>query len=167
MRQAAVSYAKALKILGVPGKDIQASEEILKKEPLLKKALENPFVTIKEKERAVSRIFPGTMKNFLCVVCARRDVSLLEEIWEAYEELERKEKGILKATLFYVTPPSPEQKEKIEGFLKDYFQKDKVELSMRKEPALLGGFVLEAGGHRFDNSLKGRFDGLKEKLTER
>lgn len=58
------------------------------------------------------------MKNFLKVTCKYQKISSIYDILEAYGDYSRKQKGILKAVLTYVTKPEEAQKEKMEDFLR-------------------------------------------------
>lgn len=78
--------------------------------PQLKGALENPLVSLKEKEHVIDRVFPQEMKNFLKVTCKYQKISSIYDILEAYGNYSRKQKGILKAVLTYVTKPEEAQK---------------------------------------------------------
>ena len=53
------------------------------------------------------------MKNFLKVTCKYQKISSIYDILEAYGDYSRKQKGILKAVLTYVTKPEEAQKEKM------------------------------------------------------
>ena len=59
---------------------------------------------------------PQEMKNFLKVTCKYQKISSIYDILEAYGNYSRKQKGILKAVLTYVTKPEEAQKEKMERF---------------------------------------------------
>ena len=132
------------------------TEKIFRSTPQLKGALENPLVSLKEKEHVIDRVFPQEMKNFLKVTCKYQKISSIYDILEAYGNYSRKQKGILKAVLTYVTKPEEAQKEKME-----------VILTLREDKSLIGGFILSAGDKEFDWSLRGRYNNLRQKLTRR
>ena len=89
------------------------------------------------------------------------------DILEAYGDYSRKQKGILKAVLTYVTKPEEAQKEKMEDFLRREFGAREVILTLREDKSLIGGFILSAGDKEFDWSLRGRYNNLRQKLTRR
>ena len=47
------------------------------------------------------------------------------------------------------------------------YQADKVDLTLKEDADLIGGFVLKVGDHVYDNSLKGKMRKLHQKLTWR
>lgn len=130
-------------------------------------ALENPTITKKEKENVVEKLFSDDIKSFLKVVCDNDDIACFDEAVEYYDELKRKTDKIIKAEFDYVTMPKDEQLERIKQYLMKQYQADKVELTLKEEKDLIGGFVLKVGDHVYDNSLSGKMRKLQQKLTWR
>ena len=167
MTVTAVNYAKVLKELSVSEKSIQDTREIFREVRELTESLENPLVPFESKSRVIDRVIPEDMKNFVKVVCKHHETGLLEEIFEDYDELCRKQAGVMKAVMWYVTLPKPEQLEGIKAFLCREFQVQKAEIEMKEDKSLIGGFILQAGGREYDWSLRGRYRKLEQKLTRR
>ena len=124
-------------------------------------------ITKKEKENVVEKLFPDDIKSFLKVVCDNDDIACFDEAVEYYDELKRKTDKIIKAEFDYVTMPKDEQLERIKQYLMKQYQADKVELTLKEEKDLIGGFVLKVGDHVYDNSLSGKMRKLQQKLTWR
>ena len=99
MTETSINYAKALYELSVPEEAVLETEKIFEGTPQLKGVLENPLVSLKEKEHVIDRVFPQEMKNFLKITCKYQKISSIEEILEAYGDYSRKQKGVLKAVL--------------------------------------------------------------------
>lgn len=167
MTETTNNYAEVLYELGISEEAVRDTKEIFKSVPKVKELLENPVVAFSQKERVISRIFPGEMQSFLKVVCRHHKIDKIEEIIEAYKSYSLKKKNILKAVLYYVTEPGEEQKAGIRKFLAGEFSADEVQLVLIEKKELIGGFVLQAGGREFDWSLLGRYRNLKQKLTRR
>lgn len=167
MTETTNNYAEVLYELGISEEAVRDTKEIFKSVPKVKELLENPVVAFSQKERVISRIFPGEIQNFLKVVCRHHKIDKIEEIIEVYKSYSLKKKNILKAVLYYVTEPGEEQKAGIRKFLAGEFSADEVQLILIEKKDLIGGFVLQAGGREFDWSLLGRYRNLKQKLTRR
>ena len=167
MRQTSVNYARALDALSVPETDVREAASIFEKAPGLKKVLASPVIAKERKEHLIDRLFPEAVRNFLKVACVHGRTAQLGEIFESYEALLREQKGILKAELFYVTPPSEEQLWKMKQFLRRIYNKNDVLFDKREDSSLLSGFILRAGDFEFDYSLKGYFERLEQQLTRR
>ena len=167
MTETSINYAKALYGLSVPEEAICETEKIFENTPEIGKMLENPLVSLKEKEQVIERVFPQEMKNFLKVTCKYHKIDIIQEIIEAYDAYSREHKVILNAELLYVTRPTEVQEDKMKEFLRNQFSASEVELTLTEDKNLVGGFVLRAGDREYDWSLIGRYKKLKQKLTRR
>lgn len=166
-RQAARSYAVALYDLHLPQEDILKSREIVEKSPELVWALECPIVTLAQKQACVDRIFPESVRPFMKVVCRHDRSSLLAMIFQCYEEYANEMKNVLNAVIRCVTPPKKEQLEGIRKYICGRFSVKDARIDIVKDPSLIGGFIIEAGGCEIDYSIRGRFDQLEQKLIRR
>ena len=85
MTETSINYAKALYELSVPEEAVSETEKIFRSTPQLKGALENPLVSLKEKEHVIDRVFPQEMEDFLrrefgakeVILTLREDKSLI------------------------------------------------------------------------------------------
>ncbi len=148
MKRISMTYGQVLFELGIKKESLQKAQDMLHENEELLSALENPTITKKEKENVVEKLF-------------------FDEAVEYYDELKRKTDKIIKAEFDYVTMPKDEQLERIKQYLMKQYQADKVELTLKEEKDLIGGFVLKVGDHVYDNSLSGKMRKLQQKLTWR
>ena len=82
MTETSINYAKALYGLSVPGEAICETGRIFKNTPEIGKMLENPLVSLKEKEQVIERVFPQEMKSFLKVTCKYQKIDMFLRILE-------------------------------------------------------------------------------------
>ena len=155
MKRISMTYGQVLFELGIKKESLQKAQDMLHENEELLSALENPTITKKEKENVVEKLFSDDIKSFLKVVCDNDDIACFDEAVEYYDELKRKTDKIIKAEFDYVTMPKDEQLERIKQYLMKQYQADKVELTLKEEKDLIGGFVLKVGDHVYDNSLSG------------
>lgn len=167
MKRISMTYGQVLFELGIKKESLQKAQDMLHENEELLSALENPTITKKEKENVVEKLFSDDIKSFLKVVCDNDDIACFDEAVEYYDELKRKTGKIIKAEFDYVTMPKDEQLERIKQYLMKQYQADKVELTLKEEKDLIGGFVLKVGDHVYDNSLSGKMRKLQQKLTWR
>lgn len=167
MTETAMCYGTVLCSLHLPESSILEAQEVIRAVPQIGKVLCSPVISREEKERAVDRIFPEEIRNFLKVVCRHGNGDMLDDIFQAYRKIYNEKHGILEARLTYVTEPDERQKEGIRNLLKERYQAETVILEMKQDKSLIGGFRIEAAGQETDCSLKGRLERLEEKLTRR
>ncbi|MDO4273810.1 MAG: ATP synthase F1 subunit delta [Eubacteriales bacterium] len=167
MTETSINYAKALYGLSVPEDAVDRTEQLFKTVPDIGSILENPLISLKEKEQVIDRVFPLEMRNFLKVACKYHKIGSIQDIIEAYGEYSREQKEILQAVLTYVTLPREDQIAKMKEFLCREFSAREVSLCLKEDKSLIGGFILQAGDYQYDWSLRGRYRNLEQKLTRR
>lgn len=167
MTETSINYGKALYGLSVPENAVNRTKEIFRAAPCLGSTLENPLVSLTEKEQVIDKIFPPEMRNFLKVTCKYHKIGSIQDIIDAYGEYSRKQREILQAVLTYVTLPREDQIEKMKEFLCREFSVKEVSLNLQEDRSLIGGFILRAGDYEYDWSLRGRHRKLEQKLTRR
>lgn len=166
-QQAAMSYAIALYELGILEADIERSRQIVESSPELEKILTCPVVSGKSKMACIDKIFPEGIRNFIKVVCSHQKCGLLIPIFDCYKAYALAMGNVQNAVLRCVTPPKESQLEGIKKFLLRRFKASEVRIEIVKDPSLIGGFIIEAGGCEFDYSMRGRFHQLEQKLIRR
>ncbi|WP_230973636.1 ATP synthase F1 subunit delta [Anaerostipes faecalis] len=167
MKIVSMAYGQALFDLDISTESIHESECILNENPELMKALENPLISKKEKNKVIEKIFPGAMQKFLKTICANRNTENLKEAFAYYHILRSKKEKKIQAELIYVTKPEEIQKKRIKKYLKKKYDADSVELILKQDHSLIGGFVIKVQDYVIDNSLKGKLEKMKQDLTWR
>jgi len=167
MTQAAINYGQVLYELSIPEEAVEEAALILKTVPQLKEALCSPVTGKNSRRRIIDRVFPAEIRNFLKVLADHQSMDLAEDIFKAWQARVCEQKGILEASLFYVTEPEEEQLREIKAMLCKKYGKKDVRLSLIQDLSLIGGFILRVGDVETDWSLKGRFKQLEQKIMRR
>ena len=167
MKRISMTYGQVLFELGMKKESLQKAQDMLHENKELLRALENPMITKKEKENVVDKLFSDDLKSFLKIVCDNDDIDCFDEAVEYYDELKRKTDKIIKAEFDYVTMPKDEQLERIKQYLMKQYQADEVDLTLKEDKDLIGGFMLKVGDHVYVTSLSGKMRKLQQKLTWR
>ena len=105
------------------------------------------------------------MRTFLKVVCDHEKMTIAEQIFAAYEELQNQAAGVKTVYLRYTALPSEEQKKGMESFLCRKYGAKRAYIEMKKDDSLIGGFILQVDGKEYDYSVQGRLNRLERKLT--
>ncbi|WP_367567152.1 ATP synthase F1 subunit delta [Lacrimispora sp.] len=167
MTQAAINYGQVLYELSIPEEAVEEAALILKTVPQLKEALCSPVIGKNSRRRIIDRVFPAEIRNFLKVLADHQSMDLAEDIFKAWQARVCEQKGILEASLFYVTEPEEEQIREIKAMLCKKYGKKDVRLCLIQDLSLIGGFILRVGDVETDWSLKGRFRQLEQKIMRR
>ena len=167
MTQAAINYGQVLYECSVPKTVVEETALVLKTVPELKHALSSPVIKKSAKHRIIDRIFNEKIRVFLKVLVDRRDMDLVDPIFEAWHSFICEKEGILMASLSYVTEPDEEQLKEIKAMLCKKYDKKDVQFRLIEDKSLIGGFILRVGDIETDWSLKGRLKQLEEKIMRR
>lgn len=145
--------------------EIEKAQDLLKTNEL-HQLLNNPTVTIGEKNRVVDEIFHASVSELIKKLAVSCDIDMLEEVKKAYIAVLDKKNRVARATLYCVTKPDAEQLEKIKGFVVKEQNAGSAEIEIVNAPTIIGGFILEIGNKLYDRSLKSKISSIKEKIVE-
>ena len=161
MIRAAKDYAADLKLVENAKSNLQSVKDILEAVPQIGVEFEDPTVSLEKKHLVIDRVFPKEIRNFLKVLCDNGDFGLLDEIEQAYMELTKTpEKVEAQAELTYVTPPTPEQMERIRLFLAKEYNNPDIKIVGKEDASIKSGFIIRVGNKEYDWSEQGRIDQL-------
>jgi F-type H+-transporting ATPase subunit delta len=166
-------YANALFDAVKEQGDLQATREQLREfvaaveqVPQLRSLIESPEVDSRQRTDALRAILADAdelVRNFLLLVAEKGRANELDEILEEFETLVAREEGILDVELTTAVELSEDDArrilEQIEGV-----SKRRLRATRRVDPTLIGGFVLQAGSHRVDASVRSRLELLRRQL---
>lgn len=167
MTQTAINYARVLYDLKIPEDVIEEAKTLVRGNPELVQALENPVISLQEKEKVIEKVFPVQLHNFFKVLSRYQSVDCLEDIFTAYEQYVHEKLNILDAVLYYVTLPTEEQLEGIKNRLSKEYGRTEVKIELIEKPELIGGFIIKVGNKETDYSILGRINGMRRQLLRR
>ena len=157
-----------MKRLSVSPEDVKQTVELLEALPQVKVDFENPTVELEKKIHLIEMIFPKQIRDFLELLCDHHDFNLFSEIVEAYhEELRKVENNPnLAVQISYVVPPTDAQLNKMKEFLKEKCHADALDVTLKEDKNLLGGFIIRAGNEEYDWSMRGRLQQIERSMKE-
>jgi F-type H+-transporting ATPase subunit delta len=147
--------------------ELRAFLQSVKEIPELRELLVSPQVESAQKVDALRAILADAdelVRNFLLLVTEKGRAPQLEEIAREFEALVAAEEGILEVELTTAVDLSDDESKKLLGQIEQVSGR-RLRATRRVDPGLIGGFVLEAGSHRADASVRGRLEGLRRQLT--
>ena len=147
--------------------ELRAFLQSVKEIPELRELLVSPQVESAQKVDALRAILADAdelVRNFLLLVTEMGRAPQLEEIAREFEALVAAEEGILEVELTTAVDLSDDESKKLLGQIEQVSGR-RLRATRRVDPGLIGGFVLEAGSHRADASVRGRLEGLRRQLT--
>lgn len=147
--------------------DLKGIAETLVASPPLAQLINHPLVTEARKRAALTQAFEGRAEPitmaFLNLLVDKQRIDLLVEIQEELGRLVRAEKGIVLATAASAVPLTAAQKRALEKALEKKTGKA-IELTVRVDPALMGGVLVRIGDTVLDGTVRGQLERLREQF---
>lgn len=169
-------YARALydsaKKLKMEDKVYQTVGELissLKKSENLKKIFQQPLLSMKQKKEyfysSINADPIPVLNSFIDIVFVNRREELLQFIFLKYQDIYRHEKNILSGKLITASGVNTTVETRLVEFLESVTN-GTLEMEKQVNPAIIGGFILEVNHQRWDASVSGQLNTLKNKFTE-
>jgi F-type H+-transporting ATPase subunit delta len=127
----------------------------------------NPVVTSQQLGELLLEIgkkqFNEDGRKFLRILAENGRVGLLPQIRYLFEQLKAQHDGVLEANIVSAFEVSSNQLKKLIGALEQKFKR-KVEATVRVDPGLIGGVIVEIGDEIFDASVRGKLEAMANAL---
>lgn len=167
-------YAEALLALAEEQKaadDVGAelntvATEVIGKNPAVAAFLDNPAITPKTKLPVLGAAFAGAsdlFKKFLDVLTRNDRLGLLRDVAAAYQGIRDRQAGRVRVVVRSATALDDNQKGELQQTLASKLGKEPI-LSVRVEPSLLGGLIVQVGDRVYDSSVRTRLNNLRNTL---
>jgi F-type H+-transporting ATPase subunit delta len=141
----------------------KAVEEV----PELRSLIESPTLDPRARADALRAVLADAdelVRNFVLLVAEKGRAEELDDIVEEFEALVAAEEGILDVELTTAVELSEPEAERILGQIERVSGR-RLRATRSVDRSLIGGFVLQAGSHRVDASVKARLERLRRQLT--
>ncbi|MDO5403488.1 MAG: F0F1 ATP synthase subunit alpha [Eubacteriales bacterium] len=166
MTQKAMEYAQSIYKQGIDKEVLIQTKDILTTVPEIYNQFQDPTVSLEKKHLIIDKIFQKEVRDTLKLLCDNGDFGLFEDICEEYRNVSKKTGEVAKtAELIYVVPPTHEQFEGIKRFVGREFNNPDIEIRMKEDPSIMGGFILRVGHKEFDWSQKGRLEQFQNSIS--
>ena len=147
--------------------DLHAFADAVAEVTELRALLLNPQLDSRVKRDALTSVLAEAdelVRNFVLLVVEKGRAHELDEMVEEFDALVAAEEGILDVELTTAVELTDDEATKILGQI-EHVSGRRLRASRSVEPALIGGFVLQAGSYRADASVRGRLERLRRQLT--
>ncbi len=133
-------------------------------------AMSSPVLEVESKKAVLEKIFSKEVTpsflNLLKLLADRKRIGLLNSVLERLLELYREQRNIALATVISATALDENQQSEILKTVKSLAGTDNLELNLKVDPNLIGGFVVNVGSKVIDASLSGQVRRLGLELAK-
>ncbi|MEY3963084.1 MAG: hypothetical protein RLZZ106_339 [Cyanobacteriota bacterium] len=128
--------------------------------PELRSAMASPVLEVEAKKAALEKLFSGQLTpsflNLLKLLADRQRIGILDAVLERTLELHREQRNIALATVTSATALTEEQQAELTKKVQAVAGTDKLEINLKVDSDLIGGFVVKVGSKVIDASLAGQ-----------
>lgn len=147
--------------------DLLYVASVLEEQPELRSFLNNPVVTMDAKIALIGKIFSSaiqkTVLHFLYVMIKRGRYRFIDAAIRSFIKKSREARGIIEATVTVAAPLTDAMRGEVETKLRAITGKDVI-LSVRQNPSIMGGLIIQIGDKRIDGSVARRLEELEKSL---
>ncbi len=128
--------------------------------PEFSEAMASPVLEVQAKKAAIEKIFAKQVSpsflNLLKLLADRQRIGILNSVLDRLLELYREQRNIALATVTSAAPLNEEQQVELLKKIQSVAGTDNLELNLKVDPGLIGGFIVNVGSKVIDASLSGQ-----------
>jgi F-type H+-transporting ATPase subunit delta len=128
--------------------------------PQLREAMASPVLEVDAKKAALEKLFTDQVTpsflNLLKLLADRQRIGILDAVLERMLELHREQRNIALATVTSATALTEEQQAELSKKVQAVAGTDQLEINLKVDPDLIGGFIVKVGSKVIDASLAGQ-----------
>jgi len=125
-----------------------------------KEAMSSPVLEIESKKLVLEKLFAGKVTasflNLLKLLADRQRIGFLDSVLERLLELYREQRNIALAWVTSATELNDDQKSELLKKIQSVSGTENLELNLKVDPDLIGGFIVKVGSKVIDASLVGQ-----------
>tara|TARA_Y100001968_G_C18955744_1_gene525281 strand:- start:53 stop:592 length:540 start_codon:yes stop_codon:yes gene_type:complete len=128
--------------------------------PEFRDAMASPVLEVESKKAALEKLFADQLTpsflNLLKLLADRQRIGFLDAVLERLLELYRQQRNIALATVTSASVLNEEQQADLLKKVQLVAGTDNLELNLKVDPNLIGGFIVKVGSQVIDASLSGQ-----------
>jgi F-type H+-transporting ATPase subunit delta len=151
--------------------ELERFDALVNESPDLARLVRSPVFSADEQLQALSAVLErvgigGLAANFLKLVTSNRRLFAVRDMVRAFRELIADYKGEASAKVTVAEPLKDEHAAALKNALKAVSGKKDVELSVKIDPSIIGGLVINFGSRMVDSSLRTKLNTIRQAMKE-
>ncbi len=161
--------AEEQKLLKKVGDDFLMLRDLLNESHELQLFLKSPVIKTEKKQEVLKAVFEKKVQPLtfvlLQLLAEKGRESLLPDMIETFFLLRDEKLGIMNVHVTTAVEFTRQQKNELQKHFEQYSEKN-VQVDVKIDPALIGGFVARMGDTLFDGSIKRQLELLRQRFAE-
>jgi F-type H+-transporting ATPase subunit delta len=150
-------------------KDMTSLVELMRATPALREMWESPKIPSGRKRDIVVKTLGGSMDvltlSFLRLLIDKRREDILDEVDFELRQQADAARHLVRAEVTFAVAPTAQEQQNLQKSLEQRTGEN-VEMSVRVDPAILGGVVVKMQDTIYDGSVRGSLERLREQLLQ-
>ena len=105
--------------------------------------------------------------NFVKMMCKIGEIDEISDILLAYRNRWDREHHVVRPEVIVDKDPSAERMDEIQKLLREQYPDSEIQMNLRVDPEIMGGYVIRVDHHELDRSYEGYLKQLENKLSRR
>ena len=137
----------------------------------LQRLVRSPVFSAEEQLKALGALLDqaeitGIAANFIRLVAAKRRLFVIREMIADYGKLNDRFRGVTRARVTSAAPLSDENVAALKDSLRGTSGGREVDLTVKLDPSLIGGLIVQLGSRMVDGSLKTKLNAIRTRMKE-
>ncbi len=137
----------------------------------LRRLVRSPVFSAQEQTKAFDAVLEragvsGIAANFVRLVASKRRLFALADMIKGYNQLYDAARGLTRAEVTSAAPLTESQVAALKEQLRGKAAGQDVEISVKVDPALIGGLVVKLGSRMVDGSLRTKLNAIRTAMKE-
>lgn len=146
-------------------------QALIVESPDLQRLVRSPAFSAAEQTKALDAILArvgisGIAANFVRLVAAKRRLFAISDMIRDYNKLYDASRGLTRAEVTTASPLSNDQIGALKEQLRGKAAGQDVELSVKVDPAIIGGIIVKYGSRMVDGSLRTKLNAIRNAMKE-
>ena len=146
-------------------------QSLINDSPDLARLVKSPVYSSEEQVRAIGAVMDkagiaGVAANFIRLVASKRRLFVLSDMIDAFQRLNDRAKGLVRADVTVAAPLRPDQETTLRQALSGVTGGKSVSLNVRTDPSIVDGVIVKLGSRMVDASVRTKLNAIRTRMKE-
>jgi F-type H+-transporting ATPase subunit delta len=152
-------------------RSLAAFQRLLGDSADLRRLVASPVFSAADQARALNAVLDaagiaGVAANFIRLVATKRRLFALPDMISAFQRLDERAKGLVRAEAVVAAPLRPEHESALRQALSAATGGKTINLNVKTDPSIVGGIIVKLGSRMVDASVKTKLNAIRTRMKE-
>jgi F-type H+-transporting ATPase subunit delta len=152
-------------------RSLAAFQRLLGDSADLRRLVASPVFSAADQAKALNAVLnaagiAGVAANFIRLVATKRRLFALPDMISAFQRLDERAKGLVRAEAVVAAPLRPEHESALRQALSAATGGKTINLNVKTDPSIVGGIIVKLGSRMVDASVKTKLNAIRTRMKE-